>query len=61
MEKRIAVFVLAAFMLGLATKCYREAHSSPTPAAQKMEQANSIKAIKTKRASAKPTAEVSDR
>jgi len=27
-EKRIAVFVLAAFVLGLATKCYRDAHPS---------------------------------
>jgi hypothetical protein len=28
-EKRVAVFVLAAFMLGLITKCYRDAHPSP--------------------------------
>ena len=27
-EKRIVVFVLAAFALGLATKCYRDAHPS---------------------------------
>ena len=31
-EKRVIVFVLAAFVLGLATKCYRDAHSSPAPA-----------------------------
>src|SRR5205807_3512770 len=30
-EKRVAVFVLAAFLLGLATKCYRDAHPSPAP------------------------------
>jgi hypothetical protein len=29
-EKRVAVFVVAAFVLGLATKCYRDAHL-PTP------------------------------
>ena len=25
-EKRVAVFIIAAFVLGLVTKCYREAH-----------------------------------
>src|SRR5262249_9662606 len=30
-EKRVALFVLAVFVLGLITKCYRYAHSSPTP------------------------------
>ena len=30
-EKRVAVFVVAAFVLGLITKCYRDAHPSPTP------------------------------
>jgi hypothetical protein len=30
-ERRVAVFVLAAFVLGLITKCYRDAHPSPTP------------------------------
>ena len=30
-EKRVAVFVVAAFALGLATKCYRDAHPSPAP------------------------------
>jgi len=30
-EKRVVVFVLAAFMLGLITKCYRDAHPSPPP------------------------------
>jgi hypothetical protein len=28
MEKRVAVFVLAAFVLGLVTKCYRDTHPS---------------------------------
>jgi hypothetical protein len=30
-ERRVAVFIAAAFVLGLVTKCYREAHPSPTP------------------------------
>ena len=31
-ERRVAVFIAAAFVLGLATKCYREAHPQmPTP------------------------------
>ena len=30
-EKRVVVFVVAAFVLGLITKCYRDAHPSPTP------------------------------
>jgi hypothetical protein len=30
-ERRVVVFVAAAFVLGLITKCYRDAHSSPTP------------------------------
>src|SRR5262249_46812992 len=30
-ERRVAVFVAAAFLLGLITKCYRDAHPSPTP------------------------------
>src|SRR6188508_1873713 len=30
-ERRVVVFVAAAFVLGLITKCYREAHPSPTP------------------------------
>src|SRR4029453_16129085 len=30
-EKRVVVFVAAAFVLGLITKCYRDAHPSPTP------------------------------
>lgn len=30
-ERRVAVFVLAAVVLGLATKCYRDAHFSPYP------------------------------
>ena len=60
-EKRVAVFVVAAFVLGLATKCYRDAHASPTPAARQMEQANSIRTTKAKRVSPKPTTELSDR
>jgi hypothetical protein len=31
-EKRVIVFILAAFVLGLVTKCYRDAHPSPAPA-----------------------------
>jgi hypothetical protein len=31
-ERRVAVFVVVAFSLGLITKCYRDAHSSPIPA-----------------------------
>src|SRR5262245_34605483 len=30
-ERRVVVFVIAAFALGLITKCYRDAHPSPTP------------------------------
>jgi hypothetical protein len=30
-EKRVALFVLAAFVLGLATKCYRDGHPAPSP------------------------------
>jgi hypothetical protein len=30
-ERRVAVFIAAAFVLGLVTKCYRDAHPSPTP------------------------------
>src|SRR4051794_10442342 len=30
-EIRVALFVAAAFVLGLITKGYRDAHSSPTP------------------------------
>jgi hypothetical protein len=30
-ERGVAVFVAAAFVLGLVTKCYRDAHPSPTP------------------------------
>jgi hypothetical protein len=30
-ERRVVVFVAAAFVLGLVTKCYRDAHPSPTP------------------------------
>jgi hypothetical protein len=31
-EKRVVVFVLAAFVLGLVTKCYRDTLPSPAPA-----------------------------
>jgi hypothetical protein len=31
-ETRVIVFVLVAFVLGLVTKCYRDAHPSPAPA-----------------------------
>jgi hypothetical protein len=31
MEMRVVAFVLAAFVLGLLTKCYRDADPSPTP------------------------------
>lgn len=37
-EKRVVLFVLAAFALGLGTKCYRDAHPSslsPTPSHSK--------------------------
>jgi len=30
-ERRVAMFIAAAFMLGLITKCYRDGHPSPTP------------------------------
>jgi hypothetical protein len=30
-EKQVAVFVLAAFVLGLVTKCYRDAHPTRVP------------------------------
>src|SRR4249920_1485044 len=30
-ERRVALFVVAAFVLGLVTKCYRDAHPSPIP------------------------------
>jgi hypothetical protein len=52
-EKRVAVFVLAAVVLGLATKCYRDTHFSPTPATWKTEQASSIRTTKAKRISPK--------
>jgi hypothetical protein len=31
-EKRVVVFVLAAFLLGLCTKYYRDTHPAPIPA-----------------------------
>jgi hypothetical protein len=34
-EKRTVCFVLVAFVLGLATKCYRDAHPSVMPGAVK--------------------------
>ena len=30
-ERRVTAFVAVAFVLGLVTKCYRDAHPSPTP------------------------------
>ena len=30
-EKRVALFIATIFVLGLITKCYRDAHPSPTP------------------------------
>jgi hypothetical protein len=30
-EKRVIVFVFAAFVLGLGAKCYRDAHPPATP------------------------------
>jgi hypothetical protein len=30
-ERRVVVFVASAFVLGLITKCNRDAHPSPTP------------------------------
>src|SRR5262245_1057436 len=34
-EKRVVAFVVAAFLLGLVTKCYRDAHPSPAPSPMK--------------------------
>jgi hypothetical protein len=34
-EKRVAVFVIVAFLLGLGTKCYRDAHPQTPPAIDK--------------------------
>ena len=59
-EKRVAVFILAVVVLGLATKCYRDAHLSSTPATSKIEQASSVRTTKAKRVSPKPTRELSD-
>jgi hypothetical protein len=30
-EKRVIIFVIAAFVLGAGTKCYRDAHPRPLP------------------------------
>jgi len=60
-EKRVAIFILAAVVLGLATKWYRDAQSSPYPATWKIEQASSVRTTKAKRVSPKPTRELSDR
>jgi hypothetical protein len=38
-ERRVAIFVIAAFVLGLATKCYRDAHP---PTATPIEKRHSI-------------------
>ncbi len=37
-EKRIVCFVIVAFLLGLATKHYRDAHPRPVPPASAQEQ-----------------------
>ena len=60
-EKRVAVFVLAAVVLGLATKCYRDAHFSSAPATWKIEQTASVRTTKVKGVSQKPTRQLSDR
>ena len=50
-EIRVALFVFAALGLGLLTKCYRDAHPSPAPAAREMGHAKSMMGTKAKRAS----------
>ena len=60
-EKRVAVFVLAAAVLGLATKCYRDTHFSPNTETGKIEQASSVRTTKAKRISPKATTELSNR
>jgi hypothetical protein len=40
-EKRVAIFILAAFLLGLGTKCYRGANSSLDPSQSKLNTAQS--------------------
>jgi len=59
-EKRVAAFVLAAVVLGLATKCYRDAHLTSTPATSKIEQASYARTTKAKRASPKPATQIRD-
>jgi hypothetical protein len=49
-EKKMAVFVLCALVLGFATKCYRDTHPRPSAPA-KIEKA---KSIRTHRASPSP-------
>jgi hypothetical protein len=34
-EKRVITFVIAAFFLGVATKCYRDVHPQTSPSIQK--------------------------
>ena len=56
-EKRVAVFVVAAIVLGLATKCYREAHPSPAPEARSARHAKTAFEVKEKRAMPEPSEE----
>src|SRR5262252_2073339 len=54
-EKRVVAFVAAAFLLGLITKCYRDAHPSPTPV-----QTHSTTATSTSRKAYKTRAKPND-
>jgi hypothetical protein len=59
-EKRVVIFVIAAFLLGLGTKYYRDTHSSPSPATQKMKQLKAVEVSKAKRTSPMQRANESD-
>ena len=69
MEIRVAAFVAAAFVLGLVTKCYRDAHPSPAPvethpatmtsmttgrSKRKMTKANETRAMKLRDSARRP-------
>jgi hypothetical protein len=41
-EKRVISFVIAAFILGLGTKCYRERHSVPLPKGKQQQHLQNI-------------------
>ncbi len=60
-EKRVAVFVLAALVLGLATKWYRDAQSSPYPGDMENRSSKFRKDDKGQPVSPKPTRELSGR